>query len=271
MRRGLAALVVVGCVGVPAALPATADSRSRSATRDGMTLTASPAVGLSASEASVRVTGTGYDVNRGIYVAFCVDNGPGKVPSPCGGGQDRDGSSGSSVWVSSFPPYYGTGLAQPYGQGGTFDVTLRVQAQLAEDVDCRRVRCAVVTRADHTASDDRTLDVAVPVEFTTPRRAATASPRPPHVGPSRAAPTATSAPAARATAPRATARPTPAGTPTATPTLARPLLPAEEPALTEAAPTTDEGTSATPLLGLAGLGLAGAAGTTFALRRRRSR
>lgn len=268
MRRALAAVLLL----LLAAPPAGADSRSRSTTRDGMTLTASPAVGLSPDGASVRVTGRGYDVNRGIYVAFCVDNGPGKVPSPCGGGQDRDGSSGSSVWVSSFPPYYGTGLAQPYGEGGSFDVTLRVRAQLADGVDCRRVRCAVVTRADHTASDDRSLDVAVPVEFAAPRRATTA--------PTRRQPVTGGPATSGATTPKASTTPQvplptatgePAPTATGSPTPGAPLVHTEQPALAQAVPTTEEGTSPAPLLALAGVGLAGAVGTTFVLRRRRSR
>jgi hypothetical protein len=169
--RGLA---VAGGLTVLVVAAPQASAEPRSATRDGKTLTVARATDLPASGTAVRVTGRGYDRSKGIYVAFCVDNGPGKVPTPCGGGADTEGSSGNSVWISDFPPAYGTGLAKPYGDGGTFDVQIRVAARLraddpetAEDetIDCLRTRCAVVTRNDHTRSEDRSQDVAVPVTF----------------------------------------------------------------------------------------------------------
>jgi hypothetical protein len=167
--RSLLAGAVTALALVGPALPALAEERS--ATRNGMTLTVSKGSGLDPAGEKVRVRGSGYDRSKGIYVAFCVDNGPGRQPTPCGGGADTEGRSGNSVWISDLPPAYGTGLAQPYGEGGTFDVEISVRAQLNEDVDCRRVRCAVVTRADHTRSEDRSMDVLVPVEFGTPASA----------------------------------------------------------------------------------------------------
>lgn len=113
---------------------------------------------------TVVVTGRGFDVEKGIYVAFCVDRGDGARPTPCGGGADTTGSGGGSRWVSSDPPPYGKGLAIAYGPGGSFRVELSVTARIG-DHDCRRVRCAVVTRADHTRTDDRTQDAKVPVTF----------------------------------------------------------------------------------------------------------
>lgn len=256
---------------------ALGDDRTRSTTRGSMTLTVTPATGLEPGGRVVRVTGRGYDVNKGVYVAFCVDNGPGKTPTPCGGGQDRAGTSGNSVWISSVPPYYGTGLAQPYGEGGTFDVTIRVQASLKDGVDCRTVRCAVVTRADHTASDDRSLDVAVPVDFTStsPRIAAPGSTagRSPQPGP---------ADSQQATAPPATADATPTAAASATvpatsatpstepPRGGGPEVPASVPAAAERSGDGD-GVGAPALLGLLGVGVSGAATTTLLLRRRRTR
>jgi hypothetical protein len=131
---------------------------------EGQTLTVSRATGLSPAGETVTVEGTGYDENKGIYVAFCVDNGPGAMPSPCGGGADTTGSLGASHWISSNPPSYGESLAVPYGDGGSFSVTLNVTPQI-EDVDCTIRACAVVTRADHTRSGDRTQDVRIPVSF----------------------------------------------------------------------------------------------------------
>lgn len=115
---------------------------------------------------TVRVRGVGYDVTSGIYVGLCVVQPAGQQPSPCGGGVDKTGSSGSSAWISSNPPSYGIGLAVPYGEGGSFDVELTVSAAINEAVDCRRVECAIVTKSDHTNIDDRSQDVIAPVTFT---------------------------------------------------------------------------------------------------------
>ena len=178
MRRFAVAVAAVAAVVLTAP---SALAEPRTTTRDGKTLTVASATDLPAAGTSVRVTGRGYDRSKGIYVAFCVDNGSGRVPTPCGGGADTEGSSGNSVWISDLPPAYGTGLAKPYGDGGSFDVQIRVGAVLRADdpeteadetVDCRKTRCAVVTRNDHTRSEDRSQDVAVPVTFAAPAAAA---------------------------------------------------------------------------------------------------
>jgi hypothetical protein len=125
----------------------------------------SKAAGLKAGGETVTVTGKGFDTDKGIYVAFCKDNGPGKVPGPCGGGADTSGSTGASHWISDNPPPYGRNLAVRYGSGGTFSVTLQVSKRLSDAVNCGDTRCAVVSRADHTRSADRTQDVRIPVSF----------------------------------------------------------------------------------------------------------
>ncbi|MFI5496698.1 hypothetical protein [Actinoplanes sp. NPDC051859] len=133
-------------------------------------LTVSKTAGLSRSGETVTVSGTGYDVTKGIYVAFCVDNGAGAIPSPCGGGADMTGASGGSAWISSHPPSYGEGLAKPYGPGGSFTASIQV-SQMIGDVDCVVRACAVVTRADHTRAADRSQDKRVPVRFAAPTSA----------------------------------------------------------------------------------------------------
>jgi hypothetical protein len=141
----------------------------------------------------VTVRGSGFDTAKGIYVAFCVTPPRGAVPSPCGGGIDLDGSSGGSIWISDDPPPYGDGLAQPYGPGGSFAVSIRVTGTIGA-VDCRTTSCAVVTRADHTRGSDRSQDVIVPVTF--------AAPAPPPQPPTRPEPPPPpEAPAPAATAP----------------------------------------------------------------------
>ncbi|GAQ57236.1 neocarzinostatin apoprotein domain-containing protein [Streptomyces acidiscabies] len=136
---------------------------------EGQRLTVSKTSGLAATGETVTVSGTGYNTEKGIYVAFCVDNGPGKTPTPCVGGVDMSGESGASVWVSSTPPSYGEGLAEPYGGSahqGTFSVQLKVRAKDA-NTDCAAagVTCAVITRNDHTRGGDQSQTVRVPVTF----------------------------------------------------------------------------------------------------------
>lgn len=288
-RLALAALLTVPLV--VAAAPAAAEPGS--ASRGSMTLTVSQATGLSPDGQRVRVRGSGYDRSKGIYVAFCVIPPAGQTPTPCGGGADTEGSSGNSVWISDFPPYYGTGLARPFGAGGSFDVEISVRAQLDEEVDCRAVRCAVVTRADHTRSEDRSSDVFVPISFTAPATAApttvaggTAPASPP---PAAAAATrqsaAPSAAAAVVPLPAEVAPPAPAAS--ASPSPSASASPLDEPSavaaeggdVPAAGPTTlavspqaadDGGGLSTPLaaaglLALAGAGLA--AGRTLLARR----
>lgn len=128
-------------------------------------LTVSQTDGLTPGQA-VTVSGAGFDEAKGIYVAICVDNGPGATPTPCLGGVDMEGTAGGSAWVSSNPPSYAAGLTTPFGPGGTFEVTLPAVAEDAvAGVDCREVSCAVTVRYDHTRADDRTGDVIIPITF----------------------------------------------------------------------------------------------------------
>ncbi|WP_328874844.1 immunoglobulin I-set domain protein [Streptomyces sp. NBC_00287] len=131
---------------------------------EGQKLTVTPVNHLATENQTLKVTGSGYDVDKGIYVALCVDNGAGELPTPCIGGVDMSGGSHSSAWISSNPPDYGEDLAIPYGNGGTFEVELTVDAK-DEFTDCFKAKCVLATRADHTLSGDRTQDVKVPVSF----------------------------------------------------------------------------------------------------------
>jgi len=140
---------------------AHADGASAKGSR-GQTLTVSSAK-LKDGD-TITVTGEGFDVTKGIYVALCRDTGPEELPSPCGGGADTSGTGGGSQWISSNPPPYGKELAIPYGEGGTFKVELAATRKVG-DFDCAEVECVVVSRADHTRGSDRSQDVRVPVEF----------------------------------------------------------------------------------------------------------
>ena len=156
------ALAAAACL---APAPAAHADAGKATGQDGQTLSVSEVDDLPAEGGTVQVKGSGFDPRKGVYVALCKDNGPGKVPTPCGGGADTSGEAGASQWVSSNPPPYGRSLAVPYGPDGSFDVKIRVGSALSDSVDCAEARCAVVARADHTRSGDRSQDVRVPVTF----------------------------------------------------------------------------------------------------------
>lgn len=158
MATGVFAVLSMGAVPLANAAPGTGTGPS------GQTLTVSQTA-LPLAGGTVSVSGAGYNVEKGIYLAFCKTPDPGQVPSPCGGGIDMTGASGGSGWISSNPPSYGKDLATPYGPGGTFTSTVAISPKISDTVDCTQVSCAVVTRSDHTRTQDRTQDVVVPVTF----------------------------------------------------------------------------------------------------------
>jgi hypothetical protein len=151
---GVGAALLLSSAPAHAATPATGSG--------GQQVSVSITSHLDAKGSRLDVQGSGFDVKKGIYVAFCRVPAAGQLPTPCGGGT---AGSTSSAWVSSNPPSYGKGLAQPYGDGGSFAVTLTVINKINDSTDCRKVACAIVTRADHTRSEDRSQDVIVPVSF----------------------------------------------------------------------------------------------------------
>ncbi|MFF6978154.1 immunoglobulin domain-containing protein [Streptomyces sp. NPDC008343] len=55
---------------------------------NGQKLTVTPVDNLATENQTLKVTGSGYDPGKGIYVALCVDNGDGEPPTPCIGGVD---------------------------------------------------------------------------------------------------------------------------------------------------------------------------------------
>ncbi|WP_456203099.1 hypothetical protein [Streptomyces sp. LZ34] len=163
------AAVAAGALLLPAAPGAAAAAGASAVGPEGQKLTVSTASGLDPAGETVTVSGSGYNTEKGIYVAFCVDNGQGKTPTPCVGGVDMSGESGASAWISSNPPSYGEGLAKPYqgsGHKGSFSVRIKVRAKDA-NTDCTKsgVTCSVITRNDHTRGGDQSQTVRVPVTF----------------------------------------------------------------------------------------------------------
>jgi hypothetical protein len=109
----------------------------------------------------VLVTGRGYNTKVGIYVTYCVIPPKGQKPSDCGP-FDVTGQNNASVWVSSNPPVFAALLVKPFGRGGTFKLKIPVTRMIG-DFDCKKVRCALTTRADHTNGSYRKADVFIPV------------------------------------------------------------------------------------------------------------
>jgi iron complex transport system substrate-binding protein len=174
----------------PTVAPETTLSANGLSATDGVrTLSVSKAFAVSDAGESIQVQGLGYNEAKGVYVTFCVIPEKNDSPTPCGGGIDLGGDSGSSFWISSNPPSYGQGLATPYGFGGSFAVNLNVAPVINSNTDCRVVRCAIVTRNDHTRSSDRSQDIFVPVTFGDPTP--TPPPQPTDPPPQTGAPGAT--------------------------------------------------------------------------------
>jgi hypothetical protein len=223
--------------------------------------------GLDPNGETLSVSGGCFDESKGIYVAFCVVPPPGVAPSPCGGGVDMSGAGGLSHWIDSNPPPQGTGLATPFGPGGTFTVTMRPSAQLNATVDCRRVRCAIVTRADHTRGSDRSQDVIVPISFAEPAAPPVFVPPPPPPPPApapTAPPETTIAPETTTTVPE-----TSTTVPESTTTSTTEATDDEELAATTTSDSEDDGTggSAGLVVAIVVVVLLAAAGGTLLYRR----
>ena len=181
LRRGLAvataSLALILSQGSPAsAHPAVGQAHRTVTTADGATfklrLAATP-VTLPASGGTVSVKGKGYNTEQGIFLAFCVIPESVRVgdpttytslPTPCLGGRaSTDGSARRITNTGTGTP----GVTIPYGPNGSFRTTLNLKPEIADGTVCDvTVRCAIVTRADFTATGDRSYDQYTPVHFT---------------------------------------------------------------------------------------------------------
>ena len=156
-RTWLIGLILLFC------LPQNSFAASKSVTgSEGQTLTAS-ATSVS-NNALITVTGKRFDESVGIYLAICVIPKTGLLPTPCGGGVNKAGVGEGSFWISSNPPPYGVGLADPFKPGGRFTYQIRVSKKIGK-FDCAKVKCAVTVRADHLRSEDRSYDLYLPITF----------------------------------------------------------------------------------------------------------
>ncbi|MGN9757383.1 hypothetical protein [Streptomyces sp. SD31] len=167
-RTGLA-VAASAALTLGLATSASAATSTRTVTDGGATYNLSVTAPDTAATAGqvVNVTGSGFNTGQGIYVGLCVVDGAQGVnkPTPCLGGQDEDGSTGASHWVdNTFGGMFAN--SSKFGSGGTFNVKIYVKATLDDGSVCGQdVDCAIVTRADHFDSSDRTYDVHVPITF----------------------------------------------------------------------------------------------------------
>ena len=117
------------------------------------------------------VRGSGFDAGIGIYVAVCaVPSVPGEKPSPCLGGIPETAESAvvaeTSVWITNdwaWAAFANQGYED--NEDGTFTATLLVPESSSNGLDCTVSLCAITTRADHTAANDRVQDLQLPVAF----------------------------------------------------------------------------------------------------------
>lgn len=112
----------------------------------------------------VTVSGSNFDETIGIYLAFCVVPKKGALPTPCGGGVNKEGIGESSIWISSNPPAYAEGLTKKFLPSGSFSEQVLISKKIGK-FDCTKVKCAITVRADHLRSEDRSSDLFLPIKI----------------------------------------------------------------------------------------------------------
>jgi hypothetical protein len=163
--------------GFPLSVEATGDDgRTRTLsvlTEDGSALDLSS---VTAGDQLV-VSGSGFDASTGIYVAVCkVPDSVDLKPGPCLGGvpdidAEQTGAEGQVQWAASnwINDDWAWRLfgARSFDDrdAGTFTAYLLVPESSDEFVDCVIDSCAIYTRNDHTAIDNRVQDLYLPVSF----------------------------------------------------------------------------------------------------------
>lgn len=120
----------------------------------------------------LQIDGGGFDAGIGIYVAICaIPATADEKPGPCLGGIPEGAQSGdadlshlSSAWVTNDWAWRNF-ATHAFTEDGDFSVELTVPEPEIDGLDCRVQRCAIATRADHTASSDRVQDLLLPVAY----------------------------------------------------------------------------------------------------------
>ena len=163
-------------------IPSDFVSQSEATGEDGRTRTLSattpagePAELDSISEGeNIVIHGSGFNAGIGIYVSVCAIPAVGEKPEPCLGGIPEGAEAGTvdgsepltSAWVTNDWAWR-LFATHPWEdpESGTFTVELTMPPAADENLDCTVSRCAIVTRADHTAGSDRVQDMLLPIAF----------------------------------------------------------------------------------------------------------
>jgi hypothetical protein len=123
------------------------------------------------------VSGSGFDASTGIYVAVCkVPDSVDLKPGPCLGGvpdieAEQTGAEGEVQWAASnwinddwaWRLFGARSFDDP--DAGTFTAYLLLPESSDEFVDCVVDSCAIYTRNDHTALENRVQDLYLPLSF----------------------------------------------------------------------------------------------------------
>lgn len=159
-RKSLTTFSIIFALSSLNILPAQAAVTARGANGESITISQSKF----SRESKIKVAGRGFDETVGIYLAYCVLPKKGALPTPCGGGVNKNGFGESSYWISSNPPPYGSGLAIPFKPGGRFAEEVVITRKIGK-YDCRKVKCAITIRSDHLHEGDRTRDLFIPISI----------------------------------------------------------------------------------------------------------
>jgi hypothetical protein len=160
MVRRIKLLAITSALVVASALPAYAAVTAKNPNGSSISI----GKNTFSKQMQITVTGRGFDETVGIYLALCVVPKKGQLPTPCGGGVNKNGVGESSYWISSNPPPYGQALAIEYLPGGRFSEQVSITKRIGK-FDCTKVKCAITVRADHTREGDRSRDIFIPITF----------------------------------------------------------------------------------------------------------
>lgn len=123
------------------------------------------------------ISGSGFDSRRGIYVAICgIPERTDLKPGPCLGGipvreeTEIDGKRSpefaASNWINNVWAWRLLGARNFDDQeSGSFTAYIEVPSAVEGGTNCLRKTCGVFTRNDHTAPNDRSQDVFLPIQF----------------------------------------------------------------------------------------------------------
>ncbi len=151
--------------------PAATIAPNKKLVSDGQrTLRAPTTQSLDPIDATIEVSGSGFDPNVGFYVALCAIPATNATPGPC------TVPPNGARWFTPNPPDYARTATRQVSKSGTFSTQLQVAAQIDGTTDCRNTPCAIAIRRDDTAPANRSYDLFLPVTFAATPTSTTATP-----------------------------------------------------------------------------------------------